>query len=201
MESAGHRIGTLFELAARMQDGQCHFGSGLRLRRVHAGGNPPAVVDDRDAAIDVDFDLDGFAESGHMFIDTVVDNFVDEVMKSVHAGAADIHRRPLPDRIKAFKHLDLVRAVTVGLGLYSGLVCGHPFPVLKYTSKGYTICINRRNRTHGIIPTVDMPQILIGMTTHLNPGLSDSWIKQGLSGVSICKDTLSPSMTPKTSKR
>ena len=51
------------------------------------------------------------------------------------------------------------------------------------------------------IPAVDTPQILIGMTTHLNPGLSDSWIKQGLSGVSICKDTRSPSMTPNTSKR
>jgi hypothetical protein len=69
-----------------------------------------------------------------MFIDTVVDDFIDQVMKPVDAGAADIHRRPLPDRIKTFEDLDLVRAVTVGLGLYSGLVCGHPFPVLIYTS-------------------------------------------------------------------
>jgi hypothetical protein len=37
-----------------------------------------------------------------MFIDTVVDDFVHEVMEAVHPGAADIHRRTLPYRVQTF---------------------------------------------------------------------------------------------------
>lgn len=131
MESARHRVRALLELAARVQHGQRHFGRRLFLCGVHAGGNAASVVHHGDAAVDVDRHLDGFAEPGHVFVDAVIDDFVDEVMQPVHAGAADIHGRPLPDGIEPFENFDLIRAVTIGFG-FGGVVLlvvlGHSAP-------------------------------------------------------------------------
>ncbi len=113
MQTAGHGIGALLELAAGMQDGQRHFGRGLLLRGMHAGRNAAAVIHDRDTAVDVDRHLDRLTESRHVFVDTVVDDFIDEVMEAVDAGAADVHRRALPHGIETFEDFDLVRVVTV----------------------------------------------------------------------------------------
>ena len=64
-----------------------------------------------------------------MLIDTVVDDFIDEVMEAVHAGAADVHRRPLPHGVQAFQYFDLIRAVAVGFLCGFGVVTGHQSPI------------------------------------------------------------------------
>jgi hypothetical protein len=48
-----------------------------------------------------------------MFVDTVVHDFIDEVVESIAAGAPDVHRRPLSDCIEALKDFDLIGAVAV----------------------------------------------------------------------------------------
>ena len=79
--------------------------------------NAASVIDDRDAAVDMDRDFDRFPEAGHMFVDAVVHDFVDEMVQPVHARAADVHRGSLADGIEAFEYFDLIRAVTVGFRL------------------------------------------------------------------------------------
>ena len=129
MEPAGHRIGALFELAARVQDRQRHFGGRLLLRGMYPGRNAASVIHDCDAVVDVDRHLDRLTESRHMFIDTVVDDFIDEVMEAVHTGAANVHRRPLSHGVQAFQYFDLIRAVTVGFRRGLSVVTGHQSPV------------------------------------------------------------------------
>ncbi len=128
VETARNGVGALFELAAGVQHGERHFRGGLLLRGVHAGRNAAPVVDDGHAAVDMDRDLDRLAEAGHVFVDAVVDDFVDQMVQSVHAGAADVHRRPLPHRIETLEDFDLIRAVAVGFGLGDRVVCGHSVP-------------------------------------------------------------------------
>jgi len=63
-----------------------------------------------------------------MLIDTVIDNFIDEMMEAIHTGAADVHRRSLPYGVQAFQNLDLIRAVAVGFRCGIGVVTGHRSP-------------------------------------------------------------------------
>ena len=56
-------------------------------------------------------DVDFGTEAGQRFIDRVVDDFVDEMMQSGRPSRADVHRRTLADRFKAFEDLDAVCAV------------------------------------------------------------------------------------------
>ena len=170
---------------------------------MHPGWNAAAVIDDRDAVVDMDRDLDRLTEARHVFIDTVVDDFVDEVMQAIDTGAADVHRRPLPHGIEPFQHLDLVCAVAVGFGLGGR----RPWPSVSYIPNTHhlhqmftQVVRSKRSAMAYVSTVIQYPsQILIGITTHLKPGVSASWIKQGLSALSICNEIVSPSMTPSTS--
>ena len=112
VQTAGHLVAVVVELAAGVQHRQHDFG-----RRPPAcvliGGNAAAVVDDRDRAVDVDRDVDLIAEAGQRLVDRVVDDLVDEVVQSRRPGRADVHRRPLADGLEAFEDFDFVGAVVL----------------------------------------------------------------------------------------
>src|SRR5688572_4029191 len=108
---------------------------------MHPGGDAPPIIDDRDAPIDMDGDLNRLPEARHVFVYAVVDHLIDEMMQAVDARAADIHRRPLAHRIEPFEDFDLVRTVAVGFGL-GRLVRGHYAPLLQ-TSRRLTGCSKR----------------------------------------------------------
>ena len=78
-----------------------------------------AIVDDRDRSVDVNRDRDVAAEPRQRLVDGVVHHLVHEVMKSRRTCRPDVHGRPLPDGLEAFKDLDFVSAVVVGSGRYT----------------------------------------------------------------------------------
>jgi len=80
---------------------------------MHAGGNAAAVIDDRQDYVDVARHLDPLTDTRHMLVDTVVDNFIDQMVESVDTGAPDVHRRALSYGVETFEDLDLIRAVAV----------------------------------------------------------------------------------------
>ncbi len=80
---------------------------------MHSRRDSTPVVGDRHASVDVDSDLDRLTESGHMLVNTVVDDFIDEMMQSIDAGAPDVHRWPFPDGIESFKDLNLIGTVAI----------------------------------------------------------------------------------------
>ncbi len=62
--------------------------------------------------------------AGQRLVDRVVDDLVDHVMQArAVVGIADIHARPLADRVQALENLDGIGAVVVGLGAEGGV--GH----------------------------------------------------------------------------
>ena len=111
VQSAGNRVGPLFELAPGVQHRQGHLGGRLLLGRMHAGRDAPPVIDHHHASIDLDRHVDRFAEPGHVLVHAVVDHFVDEVMEAVGSRAPDVHGGALADRIQALQDLDLVRVI------------------------------------------------------------------------------------------
>ena len=118
---------------------------------MHAGGNAAPVVHDRDAAVDVDRDLDRFTEPGHVLVDTVVDDFIDEMVQPVDTGAADVHRRSLPDGVESFENFDLIRAVTVGFRLgriVLLVVLGHSAPSRMLTMSAGGVLASCRPSTY-----------------------------------------------------
>ncbi len=106
VQSARDLVGVLVEFSAGVQGRHDDFRGRALLRRVHVGRDAAAVVDDGDAAVVVDHDLDLRAVAGQGLVDRVVDDLVDQVMEAIGTGRPDVHRRPLSDRFEAFEDLD-----------------------------------------------------------------------------------------------
>ena len=83
----------------------------LRLR-VLVDRNAAAVVRNRDrAAVFVQRDDDVRGVAVHRLVDRVVENLPDEVVEAGAADAADIHARPLADRLEPLEDGDVFRCV------------------------------------------------------------------------------------------
>ena len=75
------------------------------------GGNPTPVVGDTRGPILVKDNRDLVAMASEGFIDGIVHHLVNEVVEAPRPRGADIHSRPLTNRLQAFQHLDLFGAV------------------------------------------------------------------------------------------
>ncbi len=69
---------------------------------MYIGWNPTAIVTHRDPAIDVNGHFYFGAKSCQVFIDGVIDDFVNQVMQSSLIGISDEHSWPFPNRFEAF---------------------------------------------------------------------------------------------------
>jgi len=72
------------------------------LRRVHTDGNTAPVVFDAYDIVFFEGNDDPVAKTRHRFVDTVVYDFIYEMMKSLRPGRTDIHTRPLAHRFETF---------------------------------------------------------------------------------------------------
>jgi len=62
---------------------------------VYSDRNTPAVIDDCDSVIHMDRDIDLLTKSSESFVNTVVHNFVNQMMQSLRSSASNIHGRSL----------------------------------------------------------------------------------------------------------
>ena len=58
-------------------------------------------------------DLDGVTVSAKSFVDAVVDNLVDQVVKAVGTCRPDVHARAFPNMLHALQYLDMPRGVFI----------------------------------------------------------------------------------------
>ncbi len=116
VQTAGDGVAAAAELSAGVQDCEHDLDRRLLLDRVLVDGDAAAVVDDAHGAIGEDRDLDAIAVPGECLINGVVDDLVDEVVKTARTGRADVHAGSLADRLESFEDLDLIRAVAVVAG-------------------------------------------------------------------------------------
>jgi hypothetical protein len=73
---------------------------------VHVYRDSAAVIGDLDVSGFGDYNLDAVAVTCESFINRVVDNFIDEVVKSSGSGRSDVHTGTLANCFEAFQNLD-----------------------------------------------------------------------------------------------
>ena len=106
VESARDGVPAAAELAARVEDRHDDLDRGATLGRVERDRDAAAVVDDLDATIVEERDLDVVAVAGKCFVHSIVHNLVDEVVEPTLTRRADVHAGTLANRLKALEDRD-----------------------------------------------------------------------------------------------
>ena len=115
MQSAGHLVAAVAELAAGVQHGQGQRDGRNLLLGVLLTGIPRPLSDHPDATAGQDPYVDGVAVAGQSLVDGVVDHLVDQVVQAALAGGSDVHPRALPNRVETLQHGDRGRVVRPGV--------------------------------------------------------------------------------------
>ena len=113
VQAAGDRVGLAVELPAGVQRGEHQLDRRPPLDRMQVDRDAPAVVYHPHATVGEQGDLDPGGVPGHRLVDGVVHDLLDQVVQTALAGRADVHARPLADRVEAFQDRDRRRAVGV----------------------------------------------------------------------------------------
>ena len=82
---------------------------------VDVDGDAAPVVDDANAAVGQDGDVDVGGIARKRLVDGVVDDLVDEVVQASWTCRADVHARPLANRFETLEYLDVIGAVCTRL--------------------------------------------------------------------------------------
>ena len=123
MQAAGVDVAAVrvAELAAGVQRGEDQFQAGFLCLGCMSTGMPrPLSVTVTRVAGLVQRDGDGVGVAVEVLVDGVVDDFPDEVVQPLGVDAADVHGRPLADRLQPFEDLDVFGAVLRGCATESG---------------------------------------------------------------------------------
>jgi hypothetical protein len=119
MQTAGDFVNAVVEFSTGMKNGHHNFKSctpfGVDINR-----NTTGIVGNSYAAIDVQCDLDGVAVARKILVNTVVNEFVYEVMQTIDRRVTDVHSWTFTDSFQTLKNLNLARAV---LGSVIGQHC------------------------------------------------------------------------------
>ncbi len=107
MQAAGHLVALPAKLAARVQHGQADLHRRALQLGMQADRKASAVVGDAQGTVRVQRDPDVGAVAGKGFVDGVVHDLIDQVVKSVLVGRSDVHPGPFPDRLQPFQNLYL----------------------------------------------------------------------------------------------
>ena len=106
MKAAGNFVGFVIEFSAGVKNGHDHFGSGLFFRGVHVHRDAATVVNDCDAVVVVNDDVDFVAVAGHGFVDRVIHHFPNEVVQTLLGGRANVHCGALAHRLEVAQNFD-----------------------------------------------------------------------------------------------
>src|SRR5215218_1589411 len=112
MEATGDLVAAAVpELAAGVKDRQHDLGRGPALFLHDPHRNAAAVVLDRAAVVRVEDDADGIAVTGEGLVDRVVDDLVNQMVKTTWTGRADVHAGALANRLQALEDGDVLGAI------------------------------------------------------------------------------------------
>ncbi len=104
VETAGNFVRVAVEFSAGVKHGQDDFSRGALFSGVHVNGN-------RDGIVGVNGDVHFVRVAGHCFVDGVVDNFPDQVVKTHFAGRANVHGGAQTNGFQAAENFDGFRVV------------------------------------------------------------------------------------------
>ena len=113
VEAAGHLVGVVVELAAGVKHGHHDFDRRDAEFLVDVDRDAASVIADADAVVREDGHGNLAGESGERFVDTVVDDFIHQVVQAALGRVADVHAGTLADGFQAVEDGDLVRGIVV----------------------------------------------------------------------------------------
>jgi hypothetical protein len=90
-------IALIIKFASRMEFGHDHFHRRTFLLLVKINRDATAIIPDGDAIVDVNDYLDALAISGQGFIDAVIHQLLNHMVKAFDPCIPNIHGRPFPD--------------------------------------------------------------------------------------------------------
>jgi hypothetical protein len=73
---------------------------------MHINRDAAAVIEDEDGIVDIDLNDDDLAVASEVFVNGVVDQFVDQVMKAAGGNVAYVHSRTAADMVGIAENLD-----------------------------------------------------------------------------------------------
>src|SRR5215469_6979481 len=116
MQPARILVCALSEFSACMQIRQYKLDRRHLPFRMNIHRNTATVVADGDRSVDMDNRFDPCAESCEMFVDRIIENFVNEMMQPAFVRITDEHARPLPNGFESFQLINLRRVVLLSGG-------------------------------------------------------------------------------------
>ena len=93
MQTAGNLVAAIAELAACVQHGHDNLDSRLLFLFHHIDGDTASIIDNSNAVILMDDDLNVAAIAGQRLVNTVVHNLIHQMVQTAGRGTADIHSR------------------------------------------------------------------------------------------------------------
>ena len=109
VKTARNLIRIVVEFAAGMQNSHDDFGRRNAFFLMDFGWDTAPIVAHRDAVIFVDIDDDFVTKPSQRLVDSIVDDFVDELMQPRNiVDIADVHARALAHCLEPFQDLDRV---------------------------------------------------------------------------------------------
>src|SRR5215813_13994166 len=97
MQSARVLVCAVSEFSAGVQIRQHELNRRHLPFRMNVDRNATAIVAHGDRSVHVDDDFDFCAKSGEMFVDGIIENFINQVMQSPFVRVSNKHARPFPD--------------------------------------------------------------------------------------------------------
>ena len=111
VQAAGGDVGAATELAAGVQLGDDHLDAGQAGPGLLVGRDAAAVVVDLGRAVGVEGHLDVVGGAGQRLVHAVVDDLPQAVHQAAGVGGADVHARPLADRLEALEDQEVCGVV------------------------------------------------------------------------------------------
>jgi hypothetical protein len=112
MEATGDLVAAAAKFSSGVKNRENNLCGGLSwVLRVGIHRDSPAVVADLAASVFEYRDADLGAVPRHGFVDTVIDDFPDEMVEARWSGGADVHSRTLPDGFEALEDRDVTRTI------------------------------------------------------------------------------------------
>ena len=116
VQTAGGVVRAAAELAARVQFGEDDLDPGQAGPRLDVDRDAACLVGHGDRAVLGQRHVDLRAEAAQRLVDGVVDDLPEAVHEAAGVGRADVHRRPLADRLQTLEDQQVAGLVLAALG-------------------------------------------------------------------------------------
>ena len=113
MQPSRHCISTIAEFSTGVQDRHNHFDGGFVFGRMFVDRDAAPIVTHPQSAVSQNRHFDVVANAGESFVDRIIDDLVDTMVKPSFTRRTDVHARTLTNRLESFE--DCNRRGVVGL--------------------------------------------------------------------------------------